>query len=250
MTLPESFLARPIAHRALHDLSNGRPENSREAIGAAIDAGYGIEIDLQLSGDGEAMVFHDYDLARLTGAEGAVAGRSAVELAGLTLNGGATGIPTLREVLAQVAGRVPLLIELKDQDGALGDGVGPLEAATAQVLEGYGGDVALMSFNPHSVARMADLCPHLPRGLTTETFDTVDWPDVSEARCARLTGIADYDRVRASFISHNRSDLGHPRVADLKAAGARILTWTIRNPDEERAARRIAEQITFEGYLA
>ena len=113
--LPDAFLGAPLAHRALHDVAAGRPENSREAIEAACAAGYGIEIDLQLSRDGQAMVFHDYDLKRLTGQPGPIRQRDAAELQAITLSGGATGIPTFAEVLDLVAGRVPLLIEIKDR---------------------------------------------------------------------------------------------------------------------------------------
>ena len=132
--LPAAFLERPIAHRALH--GPGRPENSRAAIRAAVAAGYGIEIDVQPSADGVAMVFHDADLDRLTGTAGPIRGRTAADLARLPLHGGDEGIPTLAEVLALVAGRVPLLVEIKDQDGALGPGVGALEAATAAACAG------------------------------------------------------------------------------------------------------------------
>ena len=115
--LHPDFLTMPLAHRALHDVADGRPENSRAAVTAAIDAGFGIEIDLQLSSDEQAMVFHDYDLARLAEAEGTVQQRDAATLAGIRLRGGEEGIPTLPEILSLVAGRVPLLIELKDQQG-------------------------------------------------------------------------------------------------------------------------------------
>ena len=163
--LPQSFLQAPIAHRGLHNLSNGIPENSLASFEAAIARGYGIELDLQLSQDGIAMVFHDYSLERLTSEKGAVAQRTAAALGDIPLTGGVEGIPTLSETLALVAGRVPLLIELKDQDGALGPNVGPLEDATIKALAGYNGDVALMSFNPHSVAALADLAPHHAIGL-------------------------------------------------------------------------------------
>ena len=132
MTLPAAFQTRPIAHRALHDRSDGRPENSRAAIRAAIARGYGIEIDLQLSADGQAMVFHDYALDRLTSARGAIRDRTAEALGAIALTGGDEGIPTLAEVLAITAGQVPLLVEIKDQDGAMGPDVGPLEQATAR----------------------------------------------------------------------------------------------------------------------
>jgi glycerophosphoryl diester phosphodiesterase len=164
-SLPHAFLEAPIAHRALHDLSRGRPENGPSAIEAACKAGYGIEIDLQLSSDGVAMVFHDYDLGRLTEKKGAVRQLSAEALGQVRLKGGTDTIPTLEQVLEQVAGRVPLLIEIKDQDGAMGANVGALEAAAARALSGYKGLVAVMSFNPHSMIAMAGLAPDIPQAI-------------------------------------------------------------------------------------
>ncbi len=249
MTLPAAFLDRPLAHRALHNVTDGRPENSRAAIRAAIQAGYGIEIDVQLSADNAAMVFHDYALERLTGDKGAVRLRSAAELAGIVLTGGDEGIPDLPEVLEIVAGQVPLLIELKDQDGGMGPDIGPLEAATAEALKAYTGDVAVMSFNPHAVARMAELSPDIPRGLVTSAYRYEDWP-LSKARCDALRAIPDYDRVGASFISHEVDDLSRARVAELRGAGAMICCWTVRDAATEAEARKVAHNITFEGYLA
>ncbi len=247
--LPETLLTRPVAHRAYHDATAGRPENSRAAVRAAVEAGYGIELDLQPSADGVPMVFHDHDLDRLTHETGPVSARSAADLGKIALRDGDEGIPTLAEILGIVAGRVPLLIEIKDQDGAMGPGVGALEAATARVLEGYEGPVAVMSFNPHSVAAMARHAPHLPRGIITCAYDG-DWHDLPGDRRDALREIPDYDRTGASFISHEAKDLGRPRVAELKAAGAAILCWTIRSPEAEAEARRIARNVTFEGYAA
>ncbi|MCB1310951.1 MAG: phosphodiesterase [Sedimentitalea sp.] len=248
--LPGGLLARPLAHRALHDAGRGRPENSRAAIRAAIAAGYGIEIDVQLSADGEALVFHDYDLGRLTGARGPLRARTAAEAATIALTGGdGETIPTLAEVLAIVAGQVPLLIEIKDQDGAMGPDIGPVEAAVARALAGYAGEVAVMSFNPHSVARMAELAPDLPRGLVTSAYYPHDWPLPAEVR-DRLREIPDFARSGASFISHEVEDLHRARVRELHAAGVPVLCWTVTSPLAEAAARRLADNITFEGYLA
>lgn len=246
--LPAAFLTRAIAHRALH--GSGAPENSRAAVRRAVAAGYGIEIDLQLSADGVAMVFHDYALSRLTAATGPVRQHTAAELAKIQLTGGVDGIPTLAEVLEIVAGQVPLLIEIKDQDGALGPRVGPLEQAAARDLAGYSGPVAVMSFNPHSMTSMAALAPHLPRGLITCAFDAEDWPTVPAPRRDALRDIPDYADVGACFISHEAADLDRPRVAELKATGATILCWTIRSHPAEIAARKVADNITFEGYTA
>lgn len=254
-SLHPDFLTRPIAHRALHDLALGRPENGLAAVEAAVAAGYGIEIDLQPSADGVAMVFHDETLDRMTAETGPVAARTAAELGRITLNHGeGAGVPTLAEVLRVVSGRVPLLIEVKDQSGNLGPVDGALEQATAAALDGYQGPVALMSFNPHSVATLAKVAPHWPRGLTTYGFPANDFPQAQEnpaleARRARLEAIADFDRVGAVFISHHWRDLERPRVAELKAQGAAILCWTIRQPEEEATARSIAQNITFENYL-
>lgn len=248
--LPEVFLSRPIAHRAYHDRAQGRPENSRAAVRAAVAAGYGIEIDLQPSADGVPMVFHDEWLDRLTAETGPVNARRAAELGQIGLVHGSEGIPTLAEVLEIVGGRVPLLIEIKDQDGQMGEGIGPLEEAAARVLAGYDGPVAVMSFNPHSVAAMARLAPGIPRGLTTSAWDAADWAPVAPAVCDRLRDIPDYDRTGACFISHEWADLARPRVAALKAAGAAVLCWTIRSPEEEAQARAVAQNVTFEGYAA
>ncbi|TMV06842.1 phosphodiesterase [Ruegeria sediminis] len=248
--LPPVFCERPIAHRALHDAAQGRPENSRAAIRAAIAGGYGIEIDLQLTSDGQAVVFHDYDLGRLTGRSGPIRRITAAEAAGITLlHSEAEGIPTLSEVLDLVAGRAPLLIEVKDQDGAMGPDVGPLEQAATRALDGYAGPVALMSFNPHSVAAIARLAPDLPRGLVTSAYNPFDWA-LPAAVCDRLREIPDFDRLGADFISHEAADLGRPRVAELKARGVPILCWTVRSAAQEAEVRKVADNVTFEKYLA
>jgi len=248
--LPPVFLTTPIAHRALHDVADGRPENSRAAICAAMDHGYGIEIDLQLSRDGQVMVFHDYELARLTDHAGPVAQKTAEELRAIPLRGGDEGVPGFAEVLDLVAGRVPLLVELKDQHGALGQTDGALERAVVRDLAGYTGPLALMSFNPHMVVTLADLAPDWPRGLVTCGYPAQDWPLVPDATRAHLRDIPDYARSGSSFISHEDSDLDNPAVARLKAQGVPVLTWTIRSEAEEAAARRIADNVTFERYLA
>lgn len=248
VALPEAFLKAPLAHRGLHDVTDGRPENSGLAIRAACDAGYGIEIDVQLSADRQAMVFHDYDLDRLTVANGPLRDLSAADLGQLRLNDADAGIPTLVEILDIVSGRAPLLVEIKDQDGAMGPNIGLLENSIAQALAAYEGDVAVMSFNPNSVMRMAELLPQVARGLVTCSYGSKERLPVTVRD--RLRDIPDYDAAECSFISHDRRDLDRPRVAALKAAGARILCWTVKSPQEEARARKIAENITFEHYLA
>lgn len=247
--LSEAFFNAPITHRGFHNIAAGIPENSLAAFQAAMDAGYGIELDVQATKDADAMVFHDYDMKRLTGASGPIQMCDLGQAKARTLLGNDEPIPTFAEVLEFVAGRVPLLVEIKDQHGAMGPVDGRLERAVAKALEGYDGPVAVMSFNPHSVAVLADAAPGIPRGITTENWLGEDEQLIPAKRRAELVKIADYDRVGACFISHQASDLDRPRVADLKAAGARILCWTIRSAAQEAKAREVAENVTFEGYV-
>lgn len=247
--LPESFLTRPVAHRGFHNRALGHIENSPSAIRAAIAAGYGIEIDLQLSKDGVAMVFHDETLDRLTDQTGLVCDHLAIDLQKITLTDSTDCIPTLAEVLVIVAGQTPLLIEIKDQTGAMSQTDARLEQATADAQADYQGPVAVMSFNPHCVAHMARLAPQIARGLTTSAYDYADWAPLDPAICDHLRDIADYDRTGSVFISHEASDLDRPRVRALQAKGAHIQCWTIKSKAAEQSARRFADNITFEGYI-
>ena len=214
----------------------------------AIDHGYGIEMDLQLSADCQAIVFHDYHMSRLTGKSGPIQQVSYSDLAETQLSGSIDAIKNLPEILSLVDGKVPLLIELKDQDGAMGPNIGALEDATAAALVDYEGDVALMSFNPHSAERMKELCPDRPIGLVTCSYDPEVW-SFSAERFGELREIPDFERIGAQFISHEASDLARDRVKELKESGAPILCWTIRSEEEASEALKTADNITFEGYL-
>ncbi len=244
----DPFLHAPIAHRCLHDIRVGRPENSWEALEAAVAAGLPVEIDLQLSADGQAIVFHDAHMDRLTARTGRVADYAASDLQKIPLKGGQKTIPLLSDFMAHVAGRIPVLIEIKDQDGALGNAESGIEAATIAALDRYQGTVALMSFNPHIIARCAGLAPEIARGLVTDPFTETDWPDVPSDRRKELAGIPDYDAVGASFISHNAGDLTSDAVGKVKAKGGKIFCWTVRSQAQEDTVRKIADNITFEGY--
>lgn len=250
IALPAAFLAAPLAHRGYHDKTKRRPENSLAAFGAAIEAGYGIELDVQLTADGEAVVFHDETLGRLTQTTGRVDALTAAQLGNIILRDSEERIPTLGQVLDLVAGRVPLLIEIKDQMDTMLPGSGRLEAAVAKALADYQGPVAVMSFNPHCVAEMARIAPGVPRGITTDDYDPAKSAPIPEAVCSALRTIPDYARTHSSFISHKAADLARPRVAELKAQGAAVLCWTIRSAEAEAKAREIADNITFEGYAA
>lgn len=247
--LDPAFLKKPIAHRALHDATRGIYENSRSAILAAIQHDYAIEIDLQLSFDGQAMVFHDDTLDRLTSKTGNVSAYTATALGQITIGTSADVIETLEEILTLIDGRVPVLIELKDQSGTLSKTDGRLERATAEALSRYNGPVALMSFNPFMIEMMATLTSDLPLGLTTGSFLDPAW-GIDDARIKHLSEIRDFDGSRYSFVSHFAMELTSPRINDLKSKGAAIFTWTIRSSEAESVARQVVDNVTFEGYLA
>lgn len=242
------FRQVPVAHRALHDIAFARPENSLAAVRAAIAAGYAIEVDLQPSADGVPMVFHDYDLKRLTGEGGRIRAYNASDLGNRFLAGSEETIPTLEKLLETVAGKVPLLVELKDQEGAMGPSDGLLERRSAEILAQYKGPLAVMSFSPEAIALFRETAPDIAVGLTTSAYIASDWPLIPAETRKRLRDIPDYDRLGCSFVSHEAKDLGAPRIAELKAAGAAILCWTIRSATEEAEARVVADNITFEGY--
>lgn len=149
---------RPYAHRGLWD--EQKPENSMAAFQAAAEAGFGIELDVQLSKDGTVMVFHDYTLDRVCGKEGLLTDLTAAELSTLRLKDTEQTIPTLAEVLRLVDGRVPLLIELKGETGDTA-----VVPATLAVLEGYTGAWCMESFNPLIVRAVKKQAPHVVRGL-------------------------------------------------------------------------------------
>jgi len=163
--LPSSLLNTPITHRTLHDVASGRPENSVEGALAAIERGYGIEIDLQLSSDGEAMVFHDYELDRLTNETGLVTERTARELSSIGLKGGDASIPRFSDFLKLVNGSVPLLVELKAQNRSFGAESAAMALSCKKAIEGYSGDVGFMSFNPFMMAQFQTHLPDRPRFL-------------------------------------------------------------------------------------
>ncbi|MEM7523078.1 MAG: glycerophosphodiester phosphodiesterase family protein [Pseudomonadota bacterium] len=248
--LPSVFLAPPLAHRGLHDRDQGVIENSRGAVAAAVDAGYGIEIDLQLAADGEAMVFHDDELMRLVGRPGPVAAHDAAALGRMTLSGSDETIPTLAEILDLVRGEVPLLVELKDQSRTLGPVDGRLERRAARLLAAYSGPIAVMSFNPESVAILRDEAPSIPRGRVTCPFTEREWSGVASARREALARMDDLDVLKCGFISHLHTDLSGESITMAKSTGRPVLCWTVRSGAEEAAARRFADNVTFEGYAA
>jgi glycerophosphoryl diester phosphodiesterase len=238
------LVARPIAHRGLHDARRGILENTAGAFAAAMALDYAIECDLQLSADGEAMVFHDAHLDRLTTQTGPVLARTAAELKVVTLRGTSDRIQTLSELLDQVNGRVPLVVELKSHwDGSLA-----LARRTVEVAANYDGRLALMSFDPDIVAGLAELAPKVPRGVVAERESVME-TRLDLARRLELRHLSHVDRSRPHFLSYHADGLPYGPPRAFRQAGLPVICWTLRDAATAARARRYADQITFEGYL-
>jgi glycerophosphoryl diester phosphodiesterase len=228
------LVARPIAHRGLHDANRDIPENTMAAFRAAIAADYAIECDLHPSADGAPMVFHDDALERLTGERGLIRDRTMADLRRLKVGGTHEAIPTLSELLEEVGGRAPLVLELKSVRGRDRG----FAAAVAETLRAYSGPVAVMSFEPRLMAECRRHAPGLARGLTAEG----DW----RRGALHLAAILAFG---LHFVSYSIRDL--PTWAPLFARRTLklpLICWTVRTEAEREKAARYTDQITFEGF--
>jgi glycerophosphoryl diester phosphodiesterase len=234
---------RPVAHRGYHDPAAGRVENTLAAAEEAATRGFAVECDIRLTADDHVIVFHDHHLDRLTTGSGAVHMRSHAELTALELRGSGHRVPTLAELLAVVAGRVPLFVELKTGEG----GDRRLAEQAAPLLNDYVGPVAVMSFEPRTVRAMSALTPHLPRGIVADDFAAEKWPSLSARRFA-LRHLLAAPWVRPDFMAYCVQDLPASAPLLLRHFGLPLLTWTVRSEEDRRTARRYADQIIFEGF--
>ena len=246
MNAPAWLTARPVAHRALHDAARGIIENTPSAVDAAIARNYAIEVDIQLTSDGEAVVFHDDDLDRLTTATGPVPARSLAEMQAVELRGTADRTMTLAELLARVGGRVPLIIEMKSHF----DGNTAVAVRAAQVLADYTGPAALMSFDPDLVAAIRKLAPAIPRGITMERrYDDPEWAGLSAATKFAFGNLLHFPRTMPDFVAHYVKELPAPAASLAHMTGRPLLTWTVRTEADRATAQRHADQMIFEGFL-
>ena len=247
MTAPSWLTARPIAHRGLHDRAKGIVENTLSAAAAAIAHNFAIECDVQDTADGEAVVFHDHTLDRLTAERGPVRERRVDELAALAIGATQDRIPTLPDFLDHVGGRVPLVIEIKSRfDGDMG-----LTRRTVEIASKYAGPVALKSFDPAIVAALRDLAPELPRGIVAQSrYEGPEWAKLSAETKHAMGNLLHFVRTQPDFLSWRVHDL--PSAAPFlcrELARIAVMTWTVRTDDDRRRAREHADQIVFEGFV-
>ena len=234
----------PIAHRGLWS-PDGPPENSLGAFQAACQGGYGIELDVQLTADGEAVVFHDAKLERMTGCDGRICDYSAADLTQMKLNGSDETIPTLADTLTMVGHRAMVHIEIKTPYGE----VGPLERRVHEVLIDHNGPTCVIGFNPYSHAWFADHYPKVLRGLDSYNYAKGESQLAPELRKA----FADLQHVsfaRPHFLALGLDMLPSPKADEFRAKGMPIVAWTVRTPDEWAAIRDHCDNLIFEGFAA
>lgn len=238
--------ARPIAHRGLHDTAAGVLENCPKAFEAAIAGNYAIECDVQPTSDGEAIVFHDSTLERLTTSSGRVDARTAADLKAVAFKATNDRMITLGELFDLVAGKVPLVVEIKSEfDGRL-----DLTRRVATLARNYLGPLALMSFDPAPVAWLKQEAPSLVRGMVGESsYSGPHWRRMPAAMKRDLAALAHYPHTEPHFLSWRVAHLPNPATVLYRHALKRpVICWTVRTDDERLIASRHADQVTFEGY--
>jgi glycerophosphoryl diester phosphodiesterase len=249
MSTPSWLVAKPIAHRGLHDKAAGIIENTLSAAEAATALGFPIELDVQLTEDGEAVVFHDFELGRLTGEQGLVVERKLADLTNIDIAGstGTDKIPSLRQFLDRVAGRVPLVVEIKSKfNGDL-----TLTKRACEVLADYQGPFVIKSFDPDIVAALRALAPDVTRGIIAELHyasknDSFMSPELKH----RLANLLHFNESQPQFISWHVKDLPSAAPFLCRALGnLPVMTWTVRNPEDRARAEKHADQMVFEGFI-
>jgi glycerophosphoryl diester phosphodiesterase len=246
MRAPDWLTARPVAHRGLHDRARGIVENMPGAARAAVDGNFAIECDVQLTADGEAMVHHDDALGRLTEGSGALLEMTAAELKAVAFKDTPERMITLSDLCALVAGRVPLVVEVKSHF----DGDRRLVARMAQVLSSYSGPVVGMSFDPDQVLALREALPKLPRGIVAQrSYDDEYWAELSATQRAGMLHLRHAFRTEPHFIAFWIDHLPAPAPwVARNIFGCPLLAWTVRTPEQRARAARHADQMIFEGF--
>ena len=245
---PDWLVGRPVAHRGLHDRAKGVIENSLTAARAAVAGGFAIECDVQLTADGEAVVFHDVALDRLTAASGPVVERRAAELGDIALSGAVEDhIPTLGALLDLIGGRVPLICEVKSRF----DGDTRLAERVAAVVAASAGPLAIKSFDPAVIAHLRGHGVARPLGVVAlADYAHPEWDHLSPERKRDMAEMLHYADTRPDFLSYAVGDLPHavPHLCRV-AIGMPVMAWTVRTPEQRQRAARWADQMVFEGFL-
>jgi len=241
---------RPAAHRGLHDQAKGVLENTWPAFEAALAGGFGLECDLQSSRDNVPLVFHDDTLDRLMDGQGRLANLSHDHIKALRYKNQTETILPFETLLERVAGRAPLLVELKSDWSA------PNLAwidTICHLSQRYHGCLALMSFDPDVLQAVRHRAPEVARGLVSGDYRHPDrdpwYADViSDTRATSLTNLEPIDTVQPDFIAYHVHDLNCPAIEQARhTLNLPIFTWTVRSDEEWQLCNQFADAAIFEG---
>ena len=234
------------AHRGLHDLSRGVPENSLAAFRRAAGRGYGAELDVHLLADGSLAVLHDSALARMTGRPGVVEALTAAELAACRLGGTEETIPQLRDVLrVYERARLPLVVELKSHAG----NHDALTARAVAELDRFAVPYMVESFDPRCLLWLRRNRPEIIRGQLAQDFTKE--PSGHGGRMDRLlTNLAFNRYTKPNFVAYRFEDRDNPRLRRIVRRGSPVVVyWTIRTPEDMALAEAEGARVIFEGFV-
>lgn len=242
----EALAGRRYAHRGLHDLSAGRPENSLSAFRAAAQAGFGAELDVHLMADGSLAVVHDSDLARVCGKHALIESLRREDLADYPLTGSGETIPLLEDVLAVFAGKGPLIIELK----ARRDNAAALTDAVMARLAGWEGTYCLESFFPAVVARLKKRWPGVIRGQLSMDFLTQEHTGFGWLADFAMTHLLVCAAGRPDFVAYRWEERREPSLRLMRRLwGARCAFWTLRDQRALQEAEEAGALPIFERFV-
>jgi glycerophosphoryl diester phosphodiesterase len=244
---PKWLTAQPVAHRGLHDAARGIIENMPGAVKAAIAQNFAIEVDVQLTADGEAMVHHDDALGRLTEGSGTLLSKTATELKEVKFKATSEHMMSLGDLCALVAGQTPLVVEVKSHF----DGDRRLVRRMAEVLASYQGPIAAMSFDPDQVLALKETMPTLPRGIIAQrSYDDDYWSKLTQAQRDTMLYLRHGFHTEPHFVAYWVDQLPAPAPWIARNIfGLPLLTWTVRTPEQRQRAVRYADQMIFEGFI-
>ncbi len=242
----ESFAGHRFAHRGLHNLNEGRPENSLSAFRAAVERGFGAELDVHLMRDGALCVVHDSDLGRVTGKSAVVEDLTAAELPDFPLLGSGETIPLLEEVLEVFSGKTPLIIELKTREGNAKE----LVRAVMERMDKYDGPYCLESFDPNVLLWLRRDYPDVIRGQLSENFVRSAPANLSKTQCYAMTHLLANPLTRPDFIAYNHVDRDAPVLSGMRRLyNVHEVSWTVRDPERMRELEKEGCVVIFEGFV-
>ncbi|MDG1709428.1 MAG: glycerophosphodiester phosphodiesterase family protein [Emcibacteraceae bacterium] len=237
--MPKWLTKQPFAHRGLHSPRNNIVENSLSAFQSAISNGFGFELDVLLSKDNKAIVFHDVSMKRLTNQNDAIIDLNASELEKIVLNGTKDHIPTLETVLHHFQGVAPILIEIKGDQGLLD----VISEAVNNEIKDYSGEVAVMSFYPEITKHFKSNYPEILCGLVATRKND----EKLHSECYKTDFQIDtLNSQNLDFIAYDIKSLPNDTSRFCIRENIPVLTWTVKSEEDKNYAKKHANNIIFE----